>query len=153
MVKVVKVDPLHPVLGRLVPYVIQRVLDYAKAANPEVDAENVARVALATLAVGGPTQILLAFVDEQANVVGHLLAGAANDGKKWVVSINQLRSDQNVGDAGKDAVQMVEQWARETVKAETLTFVAVGNQGKRWEERGFKPVRTIMVKELTQQGG
>lgn len=145
--KVLRVDPFHPQIGRVVPFVIQRIIDYSRHASPEMGDVTTAADVLTSLAVGDPSTLLLAFLDDKANVVGHLLAKVAQDSAKRWVTIVQYRADQNVGEAGKEAVAQVEQWAQQ-IGALHVVFIATGNQGDRWKERGFKPVRTVLLKEV-----
>ena len=147
-VKVLKVNPFHPQVGRVVPFVVQRVIDCSRTASPEMGEITTAADVLISLASGDPATLLLAFLDEKANVVGHLLAKVTQDNAKRWVTIVQYRADQNVGDAGKEAVSQVEQWARE-IGAQHVVFIATGNQSDRWKDRGFKPVRTVLLKEIT----
>ena len=148
---VVVVDAYHPVIGRVVPYVIQRVIEYGKTASPELPEHLTASQVLMALAKRDPTVMVLAFVDKTNwQVVGHLVATLDGTQDKKYVSIVQYRADGNIGEAGKKAVQQVEDWAR-GVGAENIVLIAAGNQGDRWKERGFTPIRTVLRKEIAIQ--
>lgn len=144
---VVEVNPFHPQVGRIVPFLLQRVIETSKAMNPETDSLTLARGVLGSLATQDRGCKILALLDDKANVVGHVLANASSDGVRRWVTISQYRADGNVGDALKNAIGQVEEWAK-AIGANDVVLVSTGNQGDRWKDRGYKTTRTIQIKTI-----
>lgn len=144
-VRVIQADPYHPVLGVMMHPLAQRVIDYARVHAPETDPKAFARQYLPAIYLDDPSVLLLALVDEQATIVGHVLASMVGDGvNKWAVIV-QYRADGSVGDAGLVALDFVQRWAE---AAGTSTVVlTVRNEDDKWEKRGFKTVRHVYLRE------
>lgn len=140
-VRVIKADPFHNTVGLVMPAITQRVIDYAKQHVPECDPVNVAKNLLTPLYAQDPRILVLALVDERATVVGHVIASLQSDGVKTWVNIVQYRADGNVGDAGLDALETVDRWARAN-KATSVLLVTTSDD-KRWDKRGYEPTRII----------
>jgi len=152
-VKVVRVDPYHPVAGLLMPQITQRMIEYSKQLSPELNAVIVTKELLLPVWAAAQGSLLLAFVDEKGAVAGHCLANITSieDGTR-VAFIHQLKADGNVGDALRLALETVEAFGRQHQVAAIV--MTTSRSEKAWEKAaGFREYRRILVRELPALDG
>lgn len=148
---VLKIDGTDARLRPLVALAADRVQAHAESYQPEVRADEYARVVISQVWAGDPKVLLLGVVDEEtALLVGHVLALIVIRGTTPGLDIAQVRADENVGDALVQAVERAIRWATDQgVKREHISLFT-HRDGKDWEKRlGFKRYRSVLHLPLT----
>jgi hypothetical protein len=140
-VSLVRIDPGHPGLRLLTPFLAERVAAYAAAFQPEYEPEAFARTVLARLWQGDPTLLAVGLV-RQGSLVGHVLAEASGHGARTRVVILQVRADENVGDARQRAVRSVLDWAAQVGASRVI--LTVHRDPKDWADLGFRVYRHVL---------
>ena len=149
-VRVVSLNPYHPVLGILISPMVQRIMDYARQHTPECDPLEVAKRFIVPIYMQEPTVLILGLVNDEATLVGHMVASLQNDGSKTWAQVSQYRADGNVGEAGLEALDVIKRWAQ-GAGASTLVLVTTSPDGDgRWKERGFEATRYVRHMALGQ---
>ncbi len=149
--KVVPLDPYDPVIGLLVPFVTQRMLDFAREYAHEVDPVTLVQDYMVRLYQRDPNVMILVVVNEKGNPVGHCAASIQTDGKNRWVFVSQLRLDENVGDARGEGLEMLDAWGR--AAGCTKMLMATSRNEKPWERRfGFRTSRRVCERELGARG-
>jgi hypothetical protein len=149
----VVVDPLDPVTGMLFPFVVQRVVEFAREQHPEMNPQYVARQLLAQVVLGNDKVRLTAIVNPQGVIRGHVLASIQSDEdpaspQVWCY-IFQAKADANVGDTLRNAVKgLVDHpWLKK--HGATHLLMSTGRNEKGWERAfGFRPLRHVMWRPL-----
>ena len=150
--RVIRVDPYHPIVGLLIPQLTARMLEFSRTLSPELNAELVVRNFMVRLWSQDVGTLLLAYVDEKGAVSGHAAATVqtTDDGQK-IVFISQCRADGNVGDALQLGIDLLIQWGK-AHGAIALTMTTTRSE-KAWERRaGFREYRKIMIRMLNDEG-
>ena len=111
-IKILPVDPFHPVLGQLFPLVLYRIREFTKVHFPEIPEDSTAREFGARLVAGDPNVLLTAFVAPEGKLVGHGVAHIqVAFGKKWVI-VTQCRVDEPAGDLIPRALEYAREYGK-----------------------------------------
>lgn len=144
--QILKVDPFHPVLGKMVPMVVARIMDYARQYVPEMPPETMASGVMTRLFAGDKDVLVLAVVDDTTGgIVGHLVADRAPDH----LNVYQYRMDEGGHGEGLEALKTAEEWLADVNhRTSSKTVLTVTPSAvNRWKGRGFSPARVIMVRK------
>jgi len=144
---VIRPDPYSPKTSVIIPALAQRVIDYAKENLPWTDAQEFVKGVMSRIWAGDPATLLVALVNEEGVVMGHLLASLGSDGKKIWCSVAQYRADGPVGDAGLIALDYTYRWAAGK-GAKFVTLNAIDANVAKWRERGFSLAFQVLHKSL-----
>lgn len=157
-VQLVGLDPYDPVTGMLIPFVTQRILQFAREYSEEMDPEQTARVIMSRLWTRDPTIAILAFVQGRSKLVGHAVATVESDGVNSWVFVSQVKVDGNVGDAVLRAIEVADQWAQayssrylepNGQRPITRMTMATHRSDRAWIKRcGFETERSVMGREV-----
>ena len=151
VVSIIPIQPLHPKLGKLVPFVAQRILDLASQVQPQFDPVVLTQAYLSRLYAGDATVAILAFVEDNGALVGHALAELQTDGIRRWVTVHQMKQDGNVGDAVQRALGELSSWGR-AYGADVLEVV-MSRDDQKWREKyGFTKVQYRVFRDLNDEG-
>lgn len=145
-VGLVKIDPLGPgPQGLLFPYVVQRILEMAKAHEVEISGEALTREILVKLCKGDPNILVLAMVTKAGQVVGHGAAAIHEyAGLRWIFII-QCKVDGDQGDAVIRALDFTRAWGL-AQGAQDLVLMGTARSDAAWARKyGFKSIRHMMI--------
>jgi hypothetical protein len=151
-IKIIPVDPMDPHVGLLFPFLLQRMLDFAKIHYEEISPEAQVRD-FGMRAMGKDRNLLIqAFLTPQGKLIGHTVSYIQEfAGKTWLY-VAQCKVDEPGGDVIDRAIEAGEQFARE--RGATLLMFATKRSDSAWMKAyGFKTIRHLMVKELTNGKG
>ncbi len=150
MVSLVPINPLDKT-GLLLPFVIDRIAEFARQHMDEMDPDTFTRSILARLSAGDPSVLVLAMVGAKGDVVGHGVASIESFGpSKWCF-ISQCRVEPGEGSADptvvKRAIEHVDTWARPF--GVTQMLMASPRSDEAWRRKyGFKTLRHVMAREI-----
>ena len=152
--KIVRLDPYHPVLGLLVPQVAQRLLDNTKQLGLEdEDSEATIHNTLSRLWSNDPTVLMLACIDSAGHVKGHAVASIeGNNAFLLQPRIDEPTDRDTIG----DLIAIVDEWVKDYNKqvAELgrtiggLTLIAKRSDPKWAKKYGFETKYYVMVRDL-----
>mgnify|MGYP001588865632 CR=1 FL=1 len=150
-VKIVPVDPFHPITGLLFPFLLKRMEEFAKIHYGDSLADPVRQVReiASEWLLGNPGVLVLALLTSEGRLVGHVatvMQQDAQSGKKWLFVL-QCKLDEPGGDAISRAIKYGEDFARQR-GASHLAFETKRSDSAWAKAYGFKVVRHIMVKSL-----
>jgi hypothetical protein len=150
-IKIVPVDPFHPITGLLFPFILKRMTDFADIhyGDSLSDPRRQVRAVASELVLGNPGVLVLALLTSEGRLVGHVASIMQLDpqsGKKWLFVL-QCKLDEPGADAISRAIQYGENFARQQ-GAVTLAFETRRSDSAWAKAYGFKVVRHIMTKDL-----
>lgn len=151
MIALVPLNPYNK-SGLLMPFVVQRIAEFAQQHMHEIDPETWTRGILARLCAGDPSLLVLAFVGAKGDVVGHGVASIESFGpSKWVF-ISQCRVEPGEGSSDptlvKRAIEYVDEWATKGFGV-TRMLMASPRSDEAWRRKyGFKTLRHVMEREV-----
>ena len=142
-VLIVRVDPFDRVTGALFPYLLKRMMDFARIHIPEMNPEAQVRDHAMRACAGDPGLLLLAFLASDGRLIGHAVSIIQEDyGKKWLF-VTQCKVDEPGGDVVGRAIQMGKDFARE--RGATMLIHATKRSDGSWARAyGFKTMRHLM---------
>lgn len=146
MVQIVRVNP-YDKTGFLLPFVVQRILEFARQHMEEMGPEQFTKHVIGRLTIGDPTILVLAFVGAQGDVVGHGAASIENDGQNKWVFIAQCRVEPGEGSSDPTVVRRALEYTDEWAKSHgaTTMLMASTRSDEAWRRRyNFKTYRHIM---------
>jgi hypothetical protein len=154
VVNIVEVKP-YDKTNVLIPAVTKRMLEMARLHSPEMRPEKIVQAYLTRLYSGDPTVKIVALVTSDYKVVGHACASLESDGvdnnaRKWVF-IQQIKADENVGDAVDRCLELAEAWGR----VYGCSYIMLGthrNDEAMRRRFGAKTHRYIMGKPILPEG-
>ena len=150
MVAIVPINP-YDKTGLLLPFVVQRVDEFARQHADEMDPETFTRSIMARLCAGDPSLRLVAFVGAKGDVVGHALATVESFGpSKWCF-IAQCRVEPGEGSSDptlvRRAIEDADAWAASQGISQML--MATPRSDEAWRRKyGFKTLRHVMSREI-----
>jgi hypothetical protein len=150
MLQIIAIDPLDKT-GFLMPFMIQRLLDFARLHYTETPPEPFARSMVARLTAGDPNVLLLAAVGSKGDVVGHAVGSIESfANSKWVF-VSQCRVDPGEGSADptivKRFIEAADQWA--TSQGVKTMLMASPRSDEAWRKRyGFTTLRHVMSRAV-----
>lgn len=150
MIQLVSINP-YDKTGFLLPFVIQRIIEFGRQHMDELDPEVYAKTVLTRLSVGDGNLLVMAMVGAKGDVVGHGVASMESDGvSKWVF-VSQCRVEPGEGSADptvvRRCIEAVDEWgsARGAIKMVMTT----PRSDEAWRRKyGFKTLRHLMVREV-----
>ena len=150
-IKVLQVDPFHPITGLLFPFILKRMREFAEIhyADALSDPLRQVREVASEWLLGNPGVLILALLTTDGRLVGHVACIMQLDqrsGKKWLFVL-QCKLDEPGGDAISRAIKYGEDFAREQ-GAVHLAFETKRSDSAWAKAYGFKVVRHIMIKGL-----
>jgi len=149
-IKILQVDPFHPVTGLLFPFVLRRMQDFAKVHYADELADPYRQVkVVASNVISGNAALMLAMVTPEGRLIGHVACIMQVDqesGKKWLFVL-QCKLDEPGADAIQRAIEYGENYARGH-GATSIAFETKRSDSAWAKAYGFKVVRHIMVKSL-----
>ncbi len=147
--KIVRLDPYHPVLGLLVPQVAHRLLESVKQLDVD-DSEDTIVHAMSRLWNKDPTVLVLACIDNGGHVKGHAVA-TIEAGNAFLLQprIDEPTERDTIG----DLIGIVEDWVKDYNKQvgtalHGLTLIAKRSDPKWAKKYGFETKYYVMVREL-----
>lgn len=151
-VQVVKVDPFHPVMGQLFPFLLHRMKDFAETHFPEVSPEVQAREFGMRAVAGDQRLLLLAFVAPDGKLIGHAVSVVQeNYGKRWLF-VAQCKVDEPAGDVIQRAIETGEKFGI-SQGAEYIVFETRRSDSAWAKAYGFKTLRHLMMKPMNGRPG
>lgn len=146
-VQIIHPDPLHPVTGLLVPFLLQRMLDFAKIHYEELLPEAQVREFGARMMLNDHNQLVQAFVTPDGRLIGHAISHIQEFGGKSWLYVAQCKLDEPGADIISRAIEEAERFAQE--RGATLLLFATKRSDSSWQRAyGFKTARHIMMKPL-----
>ena len=146
-VRILTVDPFHPVLGQLFPLLLRRMRDFAATHFPEVAPEQQAREYGARAVAGDPNLLLQAFIAPEGKLLGHSVSTVQESyGKRWLF-VTQCKVDEPAGDLMHRAIGEGMQFARAR-GAEFIVFETKRSDSAWAKAYGFKTMRHLMMRSL-----
>lgn len=150
MIALVPLDALDKT-GFLIPFVVERISEFARQHMDEVDPDTWTRTIITRLAGGDPSLLVLAMVGAKGDVVGHGVATIETFGPSRWVFISQCRVEPGEGSADptvvKRAIEHVDTWAK--AQSVTQMLMASPRSDEAWRRRyGFKTLRHVMSREV-----
>lgn len=150
-IKILQVDPFHPVTGMLFPFVLRRMQAFAEIHYGDMlgDPQRQVREVAARLVAGETGALVLALVTPEGRLVGHAVGMLQTDlvsGKKWFFVL-QAKLDEPGADAITRALEYGENFAR-SFGASAMAMETKRSDSAWAKAYGFKTVRHIMVKSL-----
>ena len=150
MIALVPVNP-YDKSGFLMPFVVQRIAEFAQQHMHEIDPETWTRAIMSRLCAGDPSLLVLAFVGTKGDVVGHGVASIESFGPSRWAFIWQCRVEPGEGSADptlvKRAIESVDQWAQGF--GVTRMLMASPRSDEAWRRKyGFKTLRHVMEREV-----
>jgi len=150
--KIVQLDPYHPVLGLLVPEVAHRLVERSKELDTEDSEETIYNV-LSRLWQRDPTVLMLACVDSAGKVKGHAIA-TIEQSKAFLLQprIDEPSDQDTIG----ELISVVDNWVKEYNRAipqtvqpvSDLTLIARRSDPKWAKKYGFETKYYVMVRDL-----
>lgn len=140
MAVVLKIDPRDSTGALLLPQLAQRLqlfsAEYDRVFDPRVPVANY----MSRLWSDDPNLLILGLVEgDSGALVGHVVAETTGS----LVSVLQMRADQNVGDALQEAVSRAIEWGQ--TRGSTDVLLHTTGNGRDWEKRlpGLKRYRQL----------
>lgn len=144
MARQVRIAPLTPYDGKtglLAPFVLERIRRMARERAQELDADQAVKNVGARFYAGDPSLLLLAFLDEKTQLVGHGVATVESDGTNSWVFVSQVGMDPgDWGDAVVQAMELADAWAQ-TFSERILV------------PRGQKPIQKMLMATHREERG
>ena len=141
--QIVRVDPFHRVTGMLFPFMLRRMMEFARTHIPEMNPEAQVRDHAMRACSGDPNLLLLAFLAPDGRLIGHVVSIIQEDyGKRWLF-VTQCKVDEPGGDVVGRAIQMGKDFAKE--RGATMLLHATKRSDGAWARAyGFKTMRHLM---------
>ena len=151
-VKIFRIDPLDPILGPLFPFLMQRMLDFAKIHFDELDPEAQVRD-YAMRAMGKDQNLLIqAFIAPTGKLIGHAVSYIQEHGSKVWLYVAQCKVDEPAGDLIPRAIAEGEAFARDR-GARKIIMVTRRSDSAWAKAYGFKTVRHMMNRDIENGKG
>jgi len=140
--KIVKIDPYHPQLGLLVPFVMQKLMAAHEGMGEDMGVMLVQF--MSNLYAQDLRSVLIAALDSSSRVIGYAAATASAG---TVVMTKPRLDEPTENDAVSEMLALVEGWAKEL--GYRRVSILSRNYDKKWNEKhGFEVKRYIMERRL-----
>ena len=151
-IQIIQVDPFHPQLGHLFPFILRRFLEFAQIHYEEISPMAQAKDYGARLVAADPKLYVQAFISQEGALVGHSVAEIMEfAGKKWLF-VAQCKLDVPGGDCITRALAEGEAWAAE--RGCTLILMSTARSDSAWVKQfGFHTIRHIMGRPIEKKKG
>ncbi len=142
-VQIIQVDPFHPQMGLLFPFILQRILAFSRVHFGEIDPLLQARDFAMRACGGDPNFLLLAFVAPDGKLVGHAVCIMSETyGKRWLF-VTQSAVDEPAGDLIPRAINVGKAFAR--ARGGDLVIFETKRSDSAWTRAlGAKTARHLM---------
>jgi len=137
--RIVAIDPYHPQLGLLVPFVLQKL--QAAYIGMGDDMGQLLVQFMSSLYSRDLGVILLVALDSQSRVVGYTAATVSTD--NGVVMLKPRLEEPTENDAIAEMIQQVKEWGKKLNR--NRVYMIAKSYDKKWNEKhGFEVRRYIM---------